>query len=185
MAETVVVTDGGQAGGQADAAVPQTFDDWYQAAPEPVKALVDTNTRGLKAALDAERAERKAAEKSLRDAAAKLAAGSDERKALETQAASLAETEKRADFYELAHAAGIADLRLAWLAVQNGQFFTRKGEPDIEALRAAHPALFNATPGATKPPAGNAGAGAGQQPTLATGMNNFIRAAAGVLPSRR
>ncbi|MGB4801564.1 MAG: hypothetical protein WBV59_02830 [Anaerolineae bacterium] len=157
-----------------------TFDDWFGGVDDATKALVDQHVRGLKSALDAERADRKAAEKALRDTASKLEAGSAARVDLEAQAERVAATERRASFYEVAHAAGVADLKLAWLAAESSNLFTRRGEPDIEALRQQHPALFGA-PTAPRAP-GNAGAGAGQAPTPARSMNDFIRASAGILP---
>jgi hypothetical protein len=157
-----------------------TFDDWYQAADDATKALLDQHTRGLKSALEAERAERKTAEKALRDAAGKLEAGSAARVDLEAQAERVAATERRASFYEVAHAAGVADLKLAWLAASESNLFDRKGNPDIEALRQQHPALFG-TPTAPRAP-GNAGAGAGQSPAPTRSMNDYIRAAAGIPP---
>ena len=157
-----------------------TFDDWFGGIDDATKALVDQHVRGLKSALEAERAERKTAEKALRDAAGKLEAGSAARVDLEAQAERVAATERRASFYEIAHAAGVADLKLAWLAVSDGNLFTRRGEPDIEALRQAHPALFGAPMPARAP--GNAGAGAGQTPAPPRSMNDFIRAAAGQYP---
>ena len=64
------VTPGvGQADGVTLPVAQMTFDDWYQAADDATKALLDQHTRGLKSALDAERTDRKAAEKALRDTA--------------------------------------------------------------------------------------------------------------------
>ena len=157
-----------------------TFDDWFGAADDATKALVDQHVKGLKSALDAERADRKAAEKALRDTASKLEAGSAARVDLEAQAERVAATERRASFYEVAHAAGVADLKLAWLATSDGNLFDRRGNPDIEALRLAHPALFGAPTPQRAP--GNAGAGAGQTPAPTRSMNDFIRTAAGIVP---
>lgn len=158
-----------------------TFDDWFGGVDDATKALVDQHVKGLKSALEAERAERKMAEKALRDAAGKLEAGSAARIDLEAQAERVAATERRASFYEVAHAAGVADLKLAWLAAEAGNLFTRRGEPDIEALRQQHPALFSTTTVQRAP--GNAGAGAGQSPAPTRSMNDFIRQAAG-MPTR-
>ena len=170
--------------GQADGVTPpvaqMTFDDWFGGIDDATKALVDQHVRGLKSALEAERAERKTAEKALRDAAGKLEAGSAARVDLEAQAERVAATERRASFYEVAHAAGVADLKLAWLAASDGNLFDRRGNPDIEALRQQHPALFGA-PTAPRAP-GNAGAGAGQTPAPTRSMNDYIRAAAGIPP---
>ena len=178
--QTGVTPGVGQQGGVTPPVAQMTFDDWLVGIDDATKALVDQHTRGLKSALEAERAERKTAEKALRDAAGKLEAGSAARVDLEAQAERVAATERRASFYEVAHAAGVTDLKLAWLAAESSNLFTRRGEPDIEALRQAHPALF----GAPTPPRtpGNAGAGAGQAPTPARSMNDFIRASAGILP---
>ena len=176
------VTPAGQTqlGGVTPPVAQLTFDDWFSGVDDATKVLVDQHVKGLKSALDAERADRKAAEKALRDTASKLEAGSAARVDLEAQAERVAATERRATFYEVAHAAGVADLKLAWLATLDGNLFTRRGEPDIEALRLAHPALFGAPTPARAP--GNAGAGAGQTPAPTRSMNDFIRAAAGQYP---
>ena len=178
--QTGVTPGVGQADGVTLPVAQMTFDDWYQAADDATKALLDQHTRGLKSALDAERTDRKAAEKALRDAAGKLEAGSAARVDLEAQAERVAATERRASFYEVAHAAGVTDLKLAWLAAESSNLFTRRGEPDIEALRQQHPALFGAQTAQRAP--GNAGAGAGQSPAPNRNMNDYIRAAAGILP---
>lgn len=176
--QTGVTPGVGQSGGVTPPVAQMTFDDWFGGVDDATRALVDQHVRGLKSALDAERAERKTAEKALRDAASKLEAGSVARADLEAQAERVAATERRASFYEIAHAAGVADLKLAWLAVSDGNLFDRRGNPDIEALRQAHPALFGA-PTVQRAP-GNAGAGAGQSPAPTRSMNDYIRLAAGL-----
>ena len=166
-------TDGGE--------TPQevlTFDAWLAGQDDTIKGLVSENVRGLKTALEAERADRKRFERDLRDAAAKLTANSEERKRLEDIAGQLDQASKKSAFYEQAHAAGVSDIRLAWLACQQGGYFTRRGEPDLVALKEAHPSLFG-TPAAQRP-AGNAGSGAGAQAPSKPGMNDFIRRAAGL-----
>ena len=155
-----------------------TFDAWLAGQDDAIKGLVSENVRGLKTALEAERADRKRFERDLRDAAAKLAANSEERKRLEDMAGQLDQASKQSSFYEQAHAAGVADIRLAWLACQQGEYFTKRGDPDLVALKEAHPSLFGAP--AAQRPAGNAGSGAGAQASPKPGMNDFIRRAAGL-----
>lgn len=105
------------------------------------------------------------------------AAAENERRAIAAEAR-VAATEIRADFAEKALAAGVTDIRLAYLAAQAdgllGDYDPEKGvgRHNIEELRKRYPHLFRAAPG------GSADGGAGGGTRAAASMNEFIRRAA-------
>jgi len=165
----------GEGGGQDGDAL--TFDGWYGGLAEDVKGLLDGHVSGLKSALTDERNQRKELAKQLKEASGKLEQGSEARKSLDALTANLDEATSRADFYEAASVAGVKNLKLAYLAAKDGGLIAN-GRIDFEALKTAAPELF----GAVRPPAGNAGSGAGQEGAPAKSMNGFIRAAAGRRP---
>lgn len=137
---------------------PQDFATWLEAQDEPTKELYKEHTSGLKSALDSERETRRTLEKELREAAAAAEDGSEAKRKLEEATAHVQKANAQADFFEAAHAAGVADLRLAWLAVQESDSLRdRSGKADFVRLKEQHPALFA---DAKKLPAGHAGAGA-------------------------
>lgn len=166
--------------GAAQNGAPQTFDQWLEAQPDDVRSLVGNSVSGLRNALEAERRSRKDIEKQLRDAAKKLDDGSDHRKALEETAARLQATEQQAAFYDQAHAAGVTNLRLAYLAAQEAGLIEKDGRSggvrcDFAAMQKQFPELFGAK---DRLPAGNAGSGTGTRSPGAD-MNALIRQAAG------
>lgn len=166
----------GEQGGEGQGGTPVTFEAWLGQQDETVKRLIATHTSGLKSALDSEREIRKGLERQLREAAAKAEKGSEAQAQLTKLADDLGTATKRADFYEVASAAGCSNLKLAWLAVQHdADLMDSKGAVRMEALKAAYPELFKST-GA---PRGNAGSGAGQGGAPQKDMNAFIRQAAG------
>jgi len=153
----------------------QDFETWLEDQDDEVQELYESHTSGLKSALDSERETRRALEKQLREAAEAADEGSEAREKLEEVAAAAETANAQADFYEDAHAAGVSDLRLAWIVVQQDETLQdRYGKPDFAKLKEQHPALF--TDG-QKPPPGNAGAGAATE-TPAEDMNTRIRKAA-------
>jgi len=158
---------------------PLTFDAWLDQQGDDVKALLDGHTKGLKSALQEERAQRSKFEKELREAAKQLEKGSEARKSLEEQADRLQVLERQAGFYDAAHAAGVTNLRLAYLAAQDADLVSERGTCDFARLKADFPQLFGAEPG--KGAAGNAGAGT-QNPPKRADMNEWIRTAAGRRP---
>jgi len=162
--------------GDPPADAPPTFDSWLEGQDDSVRGLISEHTHGLKSALESERDQRKAFEKQLRDAAAKVEAGSEARQRLDELSVQLDAQGRQADFYETAHAAGVTNLRLAWLAAQADEMQDRRGQVDMDKLKGAYPELFGAT---TRAPAGNAGAGTQQPPKAAQGMNEFIRRSSG------
>jgi hypothetical protein len=156
-----------------------TFDEWIKGQDATVSGLIGEHTRGLKSALDAERQQRREFERQLREATGKVAEGSEARKKLDELTAGLTARERQSEFYESAHAAGVTNLRLAWLAAQADEsVLDRHGAVDMEKLKKAYPELFGVRP-AGKAPAGNAGAGTGSEPPKSKGMNDFIRRSAG------
>ena len=162
------------AGGQgAGGGMPATFEDWLKAQDEGVRRLADEHVKGLKAALDTERSQRKDFERQLREAAGKLEKDSQERRNLEELAGRLTGLERQAAFYDAAHGAGVTNLRLAWLAAENAELVDDKGHADFVKVKERFPELFRVTV-----PPGNAGSGT-QKPPSGQTMNDLIRRAAG------
>lgn len=152
------------------------YDSWLNEQPEPVKAMLATWSSGLKTALKSERDARAELQKQLRELAPKAEKGSELEQQLTTLADTMAESDRKAGFYEAAHAAGVSNLKLAYLVAVQEDLFDKKGAVNFEAMRAGYPELFA---GKTKPAPGNAGNGTNQDPTGAQDMNNYIRAATG------
>lgn len=152
---------------------PATFDEYLATQPETVRALADTYANGLKSALNSEREERKTLAKQLRDATAKAEQGSATAKALEEISGQLANTERRAAFFESALTANCINPKAAYLVASAEGLFRKDGSPDWAALQTTVPELFRR--------AGQANAGAGTvTPAVAkASMNDFIRRSAG------
>jgi len=166
----------GENQGQPEAGtLPASFDEWLKAQDDGVRKLADEHIKGLKAALETERGQRKDFERQLREAAGKLEAGTRERQNLEELANRLTVVERQAAFYDAAHGVGVTNLRLAWLAAENAELVDDRGRADFGKLKERFPELF---PGRAPLPPGNAGAGTGQPPRGQT-MNDLIRQAAG------
>jgi len=169
---------GGGDDGDGGETLPVTYETWYAALDEAPKTLMDTHIAGLKSALNSQSEQRKALAKQLRDATGKLEKGSEVRKSLETMTAKLEIAEERLQFFEDAGKPeiGCSSPKLAYLAAKEGDFFDGRGNVNWTTLKENYPELF------VKPklaPA-SAGAGAGQTGGVkGTGMNAFIRAAAG------
>lgn len=156
---------------------PETFEAFLAGQDEAVKGLYDGHVAGLKSALRSERESRGEAERKVRDLAQKADKGSEAEAALLKVADELAAETRRAGFYEVAHAAGVTNLKLAYLVAVNDDLFDKKGQVNFEELKKGYPELFG-TKAMAKPPAGNVGAGQGNEPKQ-SGMNAFIRAASG------
>jgi len=150
----------------------ETFEEWIAKQPEAIKTSYAAHTGGLKSALEDERKGRKDLEKQLRDLAKKAEKGSDAEATLNAQADKLSALERQSSFFDHAHTAGVRNLKLAYLAAQQAELITDKGECDFTKLKTAYPELFLAAP------QGNAGAGTGGQQQTFT-MNDAIRHAAG------
>lgn len=152
------------------------FDAWLGEQPDHVRSGLESHTSGLKSALEQERQQRKEFSKQLRELSSKAEAGSEAQKALGEMSSRLEQAEQRAAFYEQAGKPeiGCTNSRAAFLVAQAENLFTRTGEPDWSAIRAAVPEFFT-----RKTPPGNAGNGASAPPAPVADMNTFIRRAAG------
>ena len=169
---------------------------WIDTLPEDQQALAkawhDAETAGQQSALVKERENAKTkdheateANKKLRelaktadaDTAAKLKAQADENDAkLEEARKASEEARKESAFYREAATAGVpADkLARAWLLCRNANYFTKRGDPDIAAMKAEIPELFAAPPGT---PRTSAGTGTGQDPAVKGDFNTNLRGA--------
>lgn len=176
--EQVNQQEQGGAGGGKPTDAPKEYKDFGEfmgEQPEAVRTLFEAHEAGLKGALGKERDEKEALSKQIRELS-KAAGDNDALKGqLDTVAAALDESNRRADFFAAAALAGItgSDIELAYVAAVKDQLFDRKGQPDIAALKEKYPKLFTAaTPGT----GGGAGAGRRQAPPKPDGgMNEFIR----------
>ena len=153
-----------------------TWDEYIGQQLPAVQELSETHITGLKSALTSEREERKRMAKELRDATSKLEAGSETAQALDEISQRYEQAERRAGFYEEANRSdvGCVNPRAAFLVANAEGLFSKRGDPDWKAIKAAAPELFQRSATTV-----NAGAGTGSPPPTATGMNEFIRRAAG------
>lgn len=164
----------GDGGGDGDQGA-LTFDAWFEKQDPTIKGLLDGHTKGLRSALETERENRKGLEKQVRDLAAKAEKGSDAEKQLTGFADKLAEADRKADFYDAAHKAGVTNLKLAYITAVTDDLFDKKGSVNFETMKKAYPELF----GTKKTPAGNAGDGTEGGTNVAADMNARIRRQAG------
>jgi hypothetical protein len=155
---------------------PFNFDSWLGEQPDHVKSGLDAHTAALKNALESERTQRKQFSKELRDLTAKAEKGSEAEKTLGEMSTRLEQAEQRAAFYEEAGRAEIAcsNPKAAFLIAASEGLFTKRGDPDWQAIKAAAPELF----GRKVIPNGNAGTGSNSPPAGPT-MNDWIRGASG------
>jgi hypothetical protein len=152
------------------------FDAWFGKLPPHEQEGLDNHTAALRNALESERAERKKLSKEIRDLSGKAEKGSEAEKMAAEMTARLEQAEQRAAFYEEAGRPeiGCSNPRAAFLVASAEGLFTKRGDPDWPAIKAAAPELF----GRKVAPPGNAGVGNGAPPAQAS-MNEFIRAASG------
>jgi hypothetical protein len=161
---------GGAGGGEA-----LTFETWHGSLGDDHKKLIDSHVGGLKSALESERTEKRELSKQLAQLSAKAAKGENVEKELGEVNSRLETTQKRADFYESAHSAGIKNLKAAWLIASGDEgVWKRDGTLDLEAFKGSYPELF----GSVQVPPGNGGNGNGQGGGGATSMDQAIRQAA-------
>jgi hypothetical protein len=161
-----------------------TWDGWLATLDEAergrVTRLYEAKHGGLLKALDSERNERKATERQLRDAAAKLKDDDANKAQLTQMADQLDLANRKADFFQEAAKPenGLADPEAAWIIAnaKADEFFDRRGNLNLALLKERHPSLFARPP--VTPPA-NAGNGSGVQPPAANTMNQMIRRQAG------
>ena len=153
-----------------------TYDGWLDTQDEDVKQLVTSHISGLKSALDSERDQRKKLAKQVSDLS-KLSEGNEQAQAQIAQISDqLNAMNRQTSFYEVAHGAGVADLRAAYLIAQDRNLINDKGDVDIDGLKAVAPYLFSRK---TTIAPSNAGNGTLAKPTRPLGMNDAIRQAAG------
>lgn len=154
---------------------PLNFDKWYGSLDDATRDLFNDRVDGLRSALTSERNERKKLAAQIKELSGKADKGSELAQQLEQLTGNMGKLDQKAQFYEDAHNADVANLRLAWLAAQDLDLIGKDGKVDFNKLREAAPELFRKK---VTPPA-NAGQGAGQAGTTQPTMNSFIRKAAG------
>ena len=171
---------GQQQGGGAPPGQGLTYDGWLAQQQADVQTMIGEHETGLRTALQSEREQRRQFEKELREAAKKLDEGSEARTRMEKMANDLDGMSRQAGFYEAAHAAGVTNLKLAWLAVQqDASLSDARGNVDMKRLQESYPELFGKPAGTA---AGNAGGGTGTPPPGGkVDMDTFIRRKAGVV----
>lgn len=149
-----------------------TFDTWIAGQDASVKTLLEGHAKGLKSALDSERESRKSLEKQLKDLAGKAEKGSELEKQLGELLSQQQGAQTRAEFYEAAHAAGVSNLKLAYVVASQEGLIDQKGRVNFDEMKKQFPELFGASP---KPAPGNAGTGTNNQLSDRTSMDEFIR----------
>ena len=153
------------------------WDAFHSSLPEAAQNLIKEHVSGLKSSLATERDDRKAAEKDLRDVAAELEKGSEAQKKVLALADDVAASTKKANFYEDAHKAGVTNLKLAYHVAETDDLFDRRGNGNLDKLKADYPELF----AAKKIPSGDLGEGTGGRipGSGKVTMNDLIRKKAG------
>lgn len=147
-----------------------TGDDWYNSLDDTQKGYLDERTKGLKAALDAERDANRDKEKQLKELKSKAEKGSVMEQELDKQIEAVKTERQRADFYEQAATAGVKNPKLAWYAVQAEDLTNKDGTPNMNALKEAHPELFE-----RPAPNAKAGAGAGTNVNTSNDVDALLR----------
>lgn len=156
---------------------PQEFnyETWANSQPEDIRTNLskhfETQTTGLKTALDSERNAKKELENQIRALSAKAEKGSELETQLTTVADQLKAAETKADFFQSAAGVGVKNLNLAWVAASNDKLFKANGQPDFDELKRRYPELFT-----QEQPRGTAGGGAGGTSTPNQAVNDGIRA---------
>ena len=153
-----------------------TFDTWYEGQDDTVKGLIEGHVGGLKSALGTERDARGKAEEGLLKVAGKLEKGSEAQKEVLRLADVAASANTKADFYEIAQAAGVSNLKLGYHVAVTDELIDKRGNVNFEKMKETYPELFAKAP---KTPSADAGAGKGDGITPAGGMNAFIRQGSG------
>jgi hypothetical protein len=170
---------------------PANWDALLASLPDDIRDLTQTlheadhesKVTGLKSALGKERDSASATAKQLRELAKtseavtaealnKLAVEKD--KLAAEKDAELETARKESTFYREAAAAGVSADKLAraWLLCRNADYFTKRGDPDIAAMKAEIPELFAAPQTTTQT---NAGTGTRQQPAVKEDFNTNLR----------
>lgn len=150
-------------GGQPESGL--TWETFLAAQPDEVRALIDQRLHGIGLS----------PAQPIPPTPLAQPAGADQGGEL---AGRLERAEQQTAFYEQVARPGVgcANLRLAWLAAQEGGF-SQHGQVDLEGLRQAYPELFQPGPSL---PRGDAGAGTRTAPaSKPAGFNAAIRRATG------
>ncbi len=158
-------------------AAPTTFEAVMESWTPEVKALYETHTKGLKSALEAERAQNRELAKQAREAAGKAEAGSEAQKAFQALQAKYEALDRKSTFLEesIKPEIGCADSQLAYLAAIEIGAISEKGKVDWATLKERFPLLFRPKTGSA-----SAGAGTGSQPAGKMTMDQYIRGKAGI-----
>lgn len=163
-----------------------SYEEWFAEQPGPTQDLVNGQIGRLQTALKSERELKEVLDKDLKKLRKGVEEGSDQAATLDKLRGDLAESTTRAAFGEAAHAAGVTNLRLAYIAAKDADLIGTDGKVDFKALKVAIPELFRqpAAPAAPPPPPtppGGAGAGTGNPvPEGPKDMNALIRAQVGI-----
>lgn len=175
MADVDGVVDGGVTPGAGE--TPVTFDEWMAAQDETVRGLLETHVAGLKNALKSEREQRGELQKALKDATKELEQGTAARGRLEELSGRLDGYEQQIAAYDVLQAAGVTNLKLAWIAAREAGAVDKNGNVALETLKAEFPELFNQK---RVPAPGNAGAGTqAAAPSAGSTVDDLIRRKAG------
>lgn len=171
----------GAAGGNGNAAAGEegkgkndqvpVYETWIKDQPKEVVGMLDVHVKGLKTALESERGIREDTEKKLRDLAKTAEKGSEAQQKLTEMADQFAAADRKADFFEEAHKAGIANLKLAYVVATTESLIDSKGRVNFDEMKKIYPELF----GKTITPEGNAGNGTEGQNNGAVTMDSIIR----------
>lgn len=153
-----------------------TFEAWSETLTAEQKGLIETHVKGLKSALESERGSRKDLEKQLRDLAKKAEKDSEAQAELTNLADQVKSENRRATFYEDAHAAGVCNLKLAYIVATTEELFDKQDKVDFNEMKKAYPELF----GPAKETKANAGSGTRDQQPSTFNMDAHIRQKAGV-----
>jgi len=153
-----------------------TFDTWVKDQPDDVKTMLEGRHGRVLADLVGERKTRQDLEKKVRDLAAKSEKDGEMQKQLTDLADKMGEADRRAEFFEAAHAVGVTNLKLAYTVAVTDEMFDRRGQVNFEQLKQQYPELFGSVRKQAPGGAGN-GTGGEQKPTGT--MNDWIRKKSG------
>ena len=168
-------------GGMPEATLNGTFEAWFEAQADDVKALITDHESGLKSALKSERENTRNLSKQISELQGAAEKGSELEKQLSTLQARLTESERHANFIDSAVGAGCTNAKAAYkLAKADEDLWKRDGSPDWDAIKETAPEFF-AKPKATS---GNAGSGTNTDPAAGSKMHpmdEIMRRSIGVL----
>lgn len=162
---------------------PQTYEEFIASLPDDHRTLIEANTTNLRNALKSERDAKSKLEKDLRSLSSQLEGNKDAQATVNKLADDVAAERQRADFYAEAHAEGVEDLELAYLAAQRKGLIDGKGRVNWPELRKNHASLFRTEPEPKTVVRG--GAGNGSRPREAAGgvqkttFNDWLRTGEG------